>query len=411
MRRAVQFGAGNIGRGFMAQLFYEAGYHTVFIESNRELVELLNNRKKYTLRLLDAYTRKENDLTIDNFSAVSSEDTKAVSEAVVEADIIGTAVGVKNLKAIGALLAEGVLKRKAAGGSPVDIYLCENMLEAAKMLKTSVYDYLRGCLRKNTKADEDTIIWAEKNIGFVGTSVARMVPSAGSVNLKNNPLTVAADSYHKLPCDREGMRAAFPPIKGLNPVENFKAEVERKLFTHNLGHAVLGYLGYLHGYTYVHEGFSDPSIMDKFNGCLNETSQALIKRFPNDIKKELHKEIIEDVKVRFSNPLIADTVYRVARDPIRKLSRNDRIIGSASLCLEYGIIPENTAYIAAAAFCYDYKKDDEAVKLQELIDEHGIEEALKKVSSVSPESMLGKLILTAYKKIKEAGYGREKRKS
>ena len=405
MHKAVQFGAGNIGRGFMAQLFYEAGYGTVFIEYNRELVNLLNKRKVYILKLLDAYTKREKDITIDNFYAVAFNDINAALNEVAEADIIGTAVGVKNLKAIAPVIAEGIIKRKASGGKSVDIYLCENIIEAAKMLKTAVFDYLR----ENTSADENTITWAEKNIGFVGTSVARMVPSSGAKGSEYAPLTVAADSYHELPCDKMGMRAGLPPIKGLKPVENFKAEVERKLFTHNLVHAVLGYIGYLRGYTYVHEGFSDPLIMDRLNGSLNETSQALIKKYPDNIKREEHLKIIEDVKIRFANPLIADTVYRVSRDPIRKLSANDRIIGSAKLCMEYGITPENIAYTAAAAFCFDYKKDREAVKLQELISEHGIETALEKVSTVSPNSSLGKLILNAYIKLKEErGYGGQK---
>ena len=65
MQLAVQFGAGNIGRGFMGQLFWEAGYRTAFVEAHSELVESLNRSGRYPLKLLDASSRREIDLIID----------------------------------------------------------------------------------------------------------------------------------------------------------------------------------------------------------------------------------------------------------------------------------------------------------------------------------------------------------
>jgi mannitol-1-phosphate 5-dehydrogenase len=35
---AVQFGAGNVGRGFVAQLFWESGMEVVFVEVNTTIV-------------------------------------------------------------------------------------------------------------------------------------------------------------------------------------------------------------------------------------------------------------------------------------------------------------------------------------------------------------------------------------
>jgi mannitol-1-phosphate 5-dehydrogenase len=391
MKTAVQFGAGNIGRGFMGQLLWEAGYRTIFVEYDRTLVDRLNQAGAYPLRLLDAYSKKELDMTINNFEALSTEETDAAAEAFSKAEVVGTAVGVGSLEAIAPLVAAGIKMRKSGGYGPLDIYLCENMYGAGEKLKEFVIPHLT----------DDEARWAEDNIGFVATSVARMVPAPDKRFEKEGPLFVVADSYHKLPYDKPAQRAAEPPIEGLKPVANFKAEVERKLYTHNLGHAAMGYIGYLKGYTYVDEPFQDDFLRPIFDGALEETARALVKMYPQDIDPEEHRAIRQDVNIRFGNPMLRDALTRVARDPIRKLGAQDRLIGSAKLCLDYEVVPENIAYVCGAAYCYDYPEDPKAVELQDHIQKNGIGSALQEVSQISPDSLLGKKILDAYKDLQE----------
>ena len=389
MNLAMQFGAGNIGRGFMGQLFFEAGYETVFVDNNKELVADLTKARQYTLHLLDAYSKKEVDLVISNFYALHTDQSEQIAESFSKAEIVGTAVGVKNLQAISPLIAEGIALCSREGQGPVDIYLCENAYSAAQDLKREVYNYLAP----------GVIDWASRNIGFVGTSVARMVPAPSDRFKGQGPLFVVADSYHRLPYDGKASRAPQPPIEGMKAVRNFKAEVERKLFTYNVGHAALAYIGYLKGYSYVHEPFSDPCLFSIFEAALDETTRALLKMYPEDLCADEQEEIREDVRIRFSNPMIMDTVQRVARDPIRKLGPEDRLIGSARLCLVQGIFPEKIAFICGAAFCYDYPEDPEAVKLQNMIKVRGIEGTLKEVTVVDPESELGKRIISSYQEL------------
>lgn len=391
MKTAIQFGAGNIGRGFMGQLFREAGYETCFVEYDKELVAKLNAAGKYPLRLLDAYSKKEIDLVIDNYKAVATEDQDKVSEFFAQADVAGTAVGVRNLEGITSLVAAGIKKRRVVNDAPVDIYLCENIYGASEILKRHVFQIL----------SPEERWWAEENIGFVGTSVARMVPAADKRFAREGPLFVVADSYHQLPYDELARRAPIPPIDGMKGVTNFKAEVERKLYTHNLGHAAMGYLGYLKGYTYVDEPFNDDFLLGIFNGALEETTKALIMMYPDDIKENEHREIREDVIIRFGNPMLMDPLTRVSADPLRKLGNGDRIIGSAKLCMDYGIATENIEYICGAAFCYDYTDDPKAVELQKIIKSQGIEAAVKQVSGVDPSSGLGRGIIRSYHDLQE----------
>jgi len=409
MKTAVQFGAGNIGRGFMGQLFFEAGYRTVFIEAQQDLVDKLNAAGQYSLRLLDAYSKQEIDMTITNISAVAASEIDDVARSIEEADVISTAVGVKNLRSIAPALAEGIRHRLQAGlnhkpagsdksraapketaANPVDIYLCENILDAPRQLKEAVYENLST--EERSRADELA--------GFVGTTVARMVPAMDPELKKNNPLLVVADSYHHLPFDGNANKAEPPEIEGLYPVNNFKAEVERKLFVYNLGHAGLAYLGNLKRYTYVHETIADKEFYAVFCGALDESSKALLDLYPDDLDYAHHQSLRKDIDIRYGNPLIKDTITRVGRDPIRKLGPNDRLIGSLNLCLRQGVYPKRIAAISAAALCYDSSEDEEALRLQSMIAERGVEKAIEEITGITPESQIGEEILTAYNTFK-----------
>jgi len=389
MKIAVQFGAGNIGRGFMGQLFFESGYKTVFVEARKDLVDMLNNRGSYPLRILDAYTQREFTLEIGNIKAIPAEERELIGNTIAKADVLCTAVGVKNLAAVAPLIVEGIERRRTQNPVPIDVLLCENILDAAQQLQTGVYELL----------DEKARNWAIEHIGFVGTTVARMVPGAGDRFRSDDPLQVVADSYHKLAYDGKAMKGAPPEIEGLYPVRNFKAEVERKLFIYNLGHAALAYLGYLKGFSYVHETIRDEKSNAVFEGSLDETSAALLKIYPEDLDPAEHEEVRKDIRIRFGNPMIMDSVQRVGRDPIRKLGPQDRLIGSASLCLSQNIFPENIARVCAAALCYTEPRDPDALRLQEMIKKHGVENAFESVTGVSPESDFGKTVLKYYHEI------------
>lgn len=398
MKTAVQFGAGNIGRGFMGQLFFEAGYHTIFVEASKPLVELLNASHTYPLRLLDASSQQAIDMEVTHIRALHVDEVEQISETIAHADVTGSAVGVPNLIHIAPLLAAGIRRRFTTNPTSIDIYLCENMLDAALQLKSHVLEQL----------EHDVRVWAEEHVGFVGTSVVRMVPVISAELRRQYSGLVVADSYHKLSYDGTAIKAAPPPIVGLYPVKNFKAEVERKLFMYNLGHAALAYPGYLKGFSYIHESFEDQEITMLFQKCLDETDVALQKCYPKDIDAKSQEETRKDIFLRFSNPMMMDTIRRIARDPIRKMGPEDRLIGSATLCLSQGIFPEYIAIACAAALCYDQPDDPQALKLQEIIQQSGIEATLREVSSLDPESEFGKTIRNNYSRIQEQRANAEK---
>lgn len=51
--RLVVFGAGNIGRSFVGQLFARAGYEVIFIDVDVALVAALNREGRYRVEIKD----------------------------------------------------------------------------------------------------------------------------------------------------------------------------------------------------------------------------------------------------------------------------------------------------------------------------------------------------------------------
>jgi mannitol-1-phosphate 5-dehydrogenase len=245
----------------------------------------------------------------------------------------------------------------------------------------------------------------EDDTGFVGMVVSRMVPAASKRFGISDSLFAVADSYHRLSYDGSAVKAGPLPIEGMEAVKNFKAVFDRKMYTLNLTHASLGYLGFLKGYHYVHEPFSDKQLNPIIEGAMEEISEALLKKYPDDLETGEQKEMIKDTEIRFGNPMLLDSITRVARDPLRKLGPEDRLVGSASLCLDQGIFPHNIALVCGAALNYDHSGDESAVKMERMIHNIGIVKAIDNITGLNPKSKLAVEIIGAYRFFKDKRTG------
>ncbi|MCX6375712.1 MAG: mannitol-1-phosphate 5-dehydrogenase [Armatimonadetes bacterium] len=376
--KAVQFGAGNIGRGFTAQLFTESGYEVVFVDVIDEVVRLINERRSYPIEIVGDHPEK---VIIQDIRAVHGNDREAVAREISDASIVCTAVGVNVLKHVAPAIAMGIKLRADAGVTdPLNIIICENLLHASDVLRGYILELL-----PREYAD-----YVHRNVGFVESVVSRMVPVMTEEQRERDPLLVVVEEYKKLPVDRRGFVGEIPRIVGFQPYDNFEAYVERKLFTHNLGHATSAYLGYLRGHEYIYQAMADPPVMATVRAVLAETGEALIER--HGFTPEEHQEHIEDLLHRFANVALGDTVARVGRDPIRKLGPNDRLIGGAKLVMSYGKTPANVALAAAAALVFDDPEDPAAVELQTMIREKGLDCVFETICGIEADSELAGLI-------------------
>jgi mannitol-1-phosphate 5-dehydrogenase len=320
-------------------------------------------------------------VTISNVRAVDGTDNEAVAREIFDASIVCTAVGVNVLKYIALPIAMGIRQRADAGVSePLNIIICENLLNSSEVF----CDCILKCLPPEYKS------YVDDHIGFVESVVSRMVPPLTKEQKARDPLMVVAEAYKKLPVERCGFVGSIPEIVGLQPYDNFNAYVERKLFTHNMGHAVAAYLGFLRKHEYIYQVMDDPEALRVVKSALAETGEALIKR--HRFAPEAHQAHIDNLLHRFSNIALGDTVARVGKDPIRKLGPNDRLIGGAKMALEYGVTPTHVCAGIAAGLMFNVPEDQAAMRIQQMILEHGEDYVLKTISEVEPGSELSKII-------------------
>ena len=378
MKKAVQFGAGNIGRGFIGQLLFQSGYKTMFIDVNDKVVSAINQVGSYTINIVG---KKPRFLKIQNIKAVNARDVEAVTSELVSADIAVTAVGNNVLEKIAPLIANGLVGRKKRNiDKPLNIIICENLLGAGQVLRKLVLESL----------DEALWDYARKNLGLVESVVSRMVPVVPRDISQKDPLYIAVEEYCTLPVDKEGFIGEIPDIKGMVPYKNITAYEERKIYTHNAGHSICAYLGYQKGYKFIWEALKDKEIYSVVTEALRETGEALIKK--HGFNSQKHYEHVEDLLSRFANKALGDTVCRVGRDPIRKLGPNDRLIGSAKLVSKYDIEPINMCKGIAAAMKYDYSEDPSACQLADSIKQKGIDWVFKNICRIDSQGKIAKLV-------------------
>ena len=377
--KAVMYGGGNIGRGFIGALLSNSGYEVAFVDVVDDVINALNKEHTYPIRIIkgDSYE----DIDVKNVSAVDGKDPAAVAEAIAEADIMATAVGVNVLKFIIPNIVAGLRLRKERNLPPLNIIICENLNDANKIIEGMIKEQL---------TDEE-IAWFDANIGLVEAAIGRTVPVQTEEMKDGNPLRVCVESYGYLPVDKEAFKGEIPEIKNMVPFAPFDFFIKRKLFLHNMGHAMTAYLGDLLGIEYIYEAIDNDEIYIIVKGAMEESARALSKKYGVALEDiMLHRINLLD---RFTNAALRDTCSRVGREPARKLSPHDRLIGSAKLALEMGITP---AYIAigAAAGLFRYMNEAEDKTLT-------AEAVLTSVSELDTKSELAQLILGMYEMIRE----------
>lgn len=367
--KAVHFGAGNIGRGFIGLLLHHSGYEVSFVDVNDSLVSLLQTKRQYTVKLAN---EQADTFLVDHVTAIDGKNISLVAETIAKSDLVTTAVGVSVLKHIAAAIAKGIELRLAGSQEPLHIIACENALGGSTTLKHWVYEHL----------SPETQALADRLVAFPDAAVDRIVP----LQQNEDPLLVTVEPFYEWTIDRSAVLPGHQEIAGAHYVEQLEPYIERKLFTVNTGHCCAAYHGYLKGYTTIQEAMKDPSIVAEVRGALQESGAALIQTYKFD--ETAHSQYIEQILERFINPYLVDEIVRIGRSPIRKLSPQDRLVRPASLADQCCITVTHLTNAMAAALHFDYANDPEAVELQEAIKKNGIHRTITDYTGLDGQSPL-----------------------
>ncbi|AWB88574.1 mannitol-1-phosphate 5-dehydrogenase [Homoserinimonas hongtaonis] len=350
--KAVHCGAGNIGRGFVGLLLHEAGYDVVFSDVNAELIGQLTAADSYTVHEVGEGAR---DHEVTGFRAIdSSASPQSLVDEITSADLVTTAVGPTVLRFIAPAIAQGLLAR-SDDVAPLGVMACENAINATDILRAEVERVLSEI------APGDALAALGRAV-FANTAVDRIVPGQAS----GAGLDVTVESYYEWAIDRTPFGGAEPSIPGATFVDDLAPYIERKLFTVNTGHATIAYYGFVAGASAISDALARPEVEAAVRSVLMETKQLLVEK--HGLDSAAQQAYIEKILVRFANPHLPDTVDRVGRQPLRKLSRHERFIGPAAELAERGYTPAALIDAVATALRFDVPEDEQSVELQQKLD-------------------------------------------
>ncbi|QHC67502.1 mannitol-1-phosphate 5-dehydrogenase [Rathayibacter sp. VKM Ac-2759] len=357
MPTAVHFGAGNIGRGFVGLILHGAGYELVFADVNAGLIGQLAAADSYEVHEVGEEATTH---VVDRFRAIdSAADEEALVREIAEADIVTTAVGPNILRFVAPVIAKGLAAR-AESAPKLAVMACENAINATRLLQTEVAAALG--------ADE----WERLRTRavFADTAVDRIVPNQEA----GQGLDVTVESFFEWVIDRTPFEGGEPSLPGATWVDDLEPFIERKLFTVNTGHATAAYVGFAAGAHKLSDALALPEVHDAVKAALEDTKALIVEKHGfSDAEQQAY---LEKTLTRFANPYLTDTVDRVGRQPLRKLSRHERFIGPAAELAERGRTPSGLLAAIGAALRFDVPEDPQSVELKE------------KLATLSPEDFV-----------------------
>ncbi|HYE06748.1 MAG TPA: D-lyxose/D-mannose family sugar isomerase [Planctomycetota bacterium] len=378
MQTLVQFGAGNIGRGFIAPTFTAAGWAVVFVDIDRARIAALNQRQAYLVREVAA-----REVRVAPVSGIVGDDLDAVAGALARCDLAATAVGLGALRHLGRPLAEGLRRRDR----PLDVLVCENGATASEQLRAAVLAH--------AGADERARLDAA--LGCVRTSIGRMIPPTAP---GGDLLDIDVEPYAHLPVERAAFRGPVPDVPHLDARADFDLVLRQKLYLHNLTHACLAYAGQPRGYVTIPDCMADAALVDGARAAGAEAVEALARAHGRDdraraaIRAECFA-LLDDLIARYRNRALGDPVARVARDPLRKLAGDDRLVGAARLCLAQRVAPNAIARHIVLATRYRAAADEPDAARWNDLRRAGPIDVLRAAANLTDTEPLMKTIATA----------------
>lgn len=366
--KAVHFGAGNIGRGFVGLLLHEGGYDLVFSDVAAPLVDAINAVDSYTVREVGEGGR---DTVVTGFRAINSAThPDEVIEEIAGANVVTTAVGPTILKFVAPHILAGLALRDPSS-PPLQIMACENAINAT--------DLLRDEIRAQAGDSWDAL---DSRAVFANTAVDRIVPAQP----EGAGVDVTVEPFFEWAIERPPFGDDPPNIPGAHFVDDLAPYIERKLFTVNTGHATTAYFGARAGIERISDALADEAIAAKVAATLEETSALL------EVKHGLDASELAEYRAtilrRFRNDALPDTVWRVGRQPLRKLSRHERFVGPAAEAAERGLSTSALVAAMGAALAFEDAEDEQAVQLQAMLREQDAASLTATLTGLDPEHPL-----------------------
>ena len=356
MKIFLGIGLGPIQTGIFVAGASKGGFDRIVVAEVDETVKNAVNSNGGSITVNIAakdHVYKEVYSNLELYSPAKPEELEKLIDAAANATEIATALpSVKFFGPTAAWLREGFRRNPNATRY---IYTAENDNHAAEKLEKEVGE-------------------AFSNTYYLNTVIGKMSDVARGEDVEKRslaPLAAGLDRAHLVEEFNWILISSAPGVKN-RQVKNLYEKQDlfpfefAKLYGHNATHFLLGMLGASKGLKTMAELKDCPEFLqigrDAFIG---ESGVALCKKYAgvDDMFTESGmKAYAEGLIERMQNPYLSDAIERVIRDIPRKLSWDDRVIGTMRLALSQGVTPLNFAKGALLAARVQFGDDPAAIK-------------------------------------------------
>ena len=370
MRTVVIWGAGRIGRGFVGDIFREAeGFRTVYVDIDRELTDALNKAQSYTVfrATRDGISKHR----VGGFKAVHTSDETALKALFEEEGLLlDIAVHEPRLPEVADMLCP-LFEMRAGTGLKMDVMMNVNMARPDSYFRALMEQRLSPAARRYFK----------DSVGVTGIFAMCISPPTPERLKGEDPLALWNNGWETQTISIKELKCPPPRAPRLLFTDDIEREETRKLYTLNMAHALLSYLGLPKGFKTSLEAVKDPELRKTLEGALTESSAGLKSEF--GFGEEEMAAWREKIIGLLENPYIEDGLQRLGADSRRKLGARDRLVGPAVLCLKAGKDPANLAKAIRAGFLYE-NPDEGTSEVRAFYKAHGLAAAAQKYCALTP---------------------------
>lgn len=429
-------GFGAIGGGYLAPIFshwdgYTRPRRIIGATRNQLMIHLVNALGKYRIR----YESQAYFQTISPVCLIHMDDEAAMCSMYTQSDIIGLALPENAIRQQAGTIASGLRARYASLGKDLTILIAMNKTGAARFVRQHVksaltsitdtaeteqilartrfvetvvnrmvmpvsedfllskfqndlyllhhnmqdiFDHMNEITRfflQMAKSSEhkrkklQTPAWTETEPVNVSKSLSVLRHLSDAVNEVTNTMFIAEPD---MPLYAASGSPVVDSLRQVIVVEDIRSLQEIKNKLSNGTHAVIAWYSMLLGYQTIGQGMGDPRVESLARRMMKqEIMPALLKEAPQFDRyiQDFIGSFIKRCRKSFK-----DRCSRVGRDVLRKLQREERIIGTIRLSQSYGITTDGLEFGAACAIlnCVLAEKpvDAEAKKVKSLYAAH-----------------------------------------
>ncbi|MFC1569115.1 SIS domain-containing protein [bacterium] len=328
-------GMGSIGLAYLGRILTECGKNIIFIESNEKKVEELRSSNcSYQLQPCGETCKTETQ-SVKGVMVYHNSEIEHIAALALRIDIIFIAIGIgeDNLNSLIPTIAYITMRRYSYRiYDPLNIVFNENF--------PLIKDPLADLRHKVLVCIKDPYIKSYFNeyVGLVPAIDEAVIP-----NIKNlkQPIKVEAefppiyiDSSKWKHSEKKESMLSLSDSPHINFSENFFPLHMRKLWIHNMTHALIGYLGHVHKHVRIYDALRDKRVKNLIYKAIHDIATEVYRRWNYEDYKTKEEYIKWRIK-QYKNSNLNDTVKRVCREPDRKLEKYDRLVGPLNYIWKY----------------------------------------------------------------------------